>query len=154
MPGTSSRSTSLNVTSLPESFCTRFRLSGLALCMLSRTVTSCPSWSISSTVWLPMKPAPPVTRTFIALTALCDVPWLPGAPGNLGSNQRLHHVLVWELVVVGHALLDGSFRRRAIRTQPRGQVRQHVVWELTQPQTEPIRWHLSLVRGASWREGR
>ena len=39
----------------------------LALCMLSMTVTSCPSPSISSTVWLPMKPAPPVTRTFMAL---------------------------------------------------------------------------------------
>src|SRR6266702_4311211 len=43
-----------------------FRFSSLPLLRLSTTVTSAPSPTSSSTKWLPMKLAPPVTRTVLS----------------------------------------------------------------------------------------
>ena len=43
--------------------------------------------------------------------------------------------------VGGHALLGGRLERRAVGAQPRGQVCEHVVRELAQPQAQPAGRH-------------
>ena len=55
------------------------------------------------------------------------------------EQYALDH-LVRQRGVGGHALLGGSLQRRAVGAQPSGQLRQHVVRELAQPQAQP-RWH-------------
>src|SRR5918998_5235977 len=79
-------SPSTRVTRRPVSFCTRSRAAGVLLEKSSTTTTSCPCSSSSTAVWLPMKPAPPVTRTVVgwATGRLLSGGW--GSPAEDGGD--------------------------------------------------------------------
>src|SRR6266700_214248 len=56
---------------------------------LSRTTTSCPRANSARTVWLPIYPAPPVTRMFIVLAAACGFAMSASRPNReTASGER------------------------------------------------------------------
>src|SRR6185312_4882199 len=109
------------VNAAPAIFSTRTSASGELLAWLSTTTTRYPCCSSSTQVWLPMKPAPPVTRTVGASWLDAVVIGASSAGlGIFGGPAAVAGSAVVDAEHVGHVPGDGE-AQAGEREQPQDQ---------------------------------
>ena len=126
---------------------TTSRPSGVAVCFFQRTAYVDLFWQLERHLLQPaaglvgrLPPGQPLRAH------RCRRPVLRLQRPQDGRHQvrREQHALdqlVGQRLVGGHALLGDGLQRGAVRAQPRGQVCEHVVRELAQPQAQPAGRH-------------